>query len=388
MKNIKNNYISNEIRKKISQEHITIESIYIEKSNQIIMENYFKGNSNTLRLVASMITSLLSCSAIGILLETELLKSIDLKLSEIFKEEFSKYNISQLKDITVSNVLAKTTGIIWPGPGEYIADNINSISFLEKLEAGEKPGTQFKYKPDPQIVNWIVQKLTGMKFIEFIDKYLFQPLSITRYDIEPGPNGPQLFLSTKSIAKIGKLYLNMGKSNNSQILNREFITKATQKQTVGGFPEENPYGYFWWITRLNKHNFFYASGIGGQYLFVSYELNIIMVITSEVGRGKGAQKLLLRDYLELGKDNIGENEMAKGKIKLELNQKQEMVAKLKQFYLEERDEEIGDLAADIILDFFLDSIAPIIFNKGVDESRKFLLSKIEDLEIEMDGLLK
>ena len=48
-------------------------------------------------------------------------------------------------------------------------------------------------------------------------------------------------------------------------------------------------------------------------------------------------------------------------------------------FFKEREEEIGDLAAGLILDFILEKIAPEFYNQGVYDSHKYMGDAIEDL---------
>ncbi len=50
-------------------------------------------------------------------------------------------------------------------------------------------------------------------------------------------------------------------------------------------------------------------------------------------------------------------------------EKQRMMNDLQHYYEVERGEEIGYIAAEQILDFMLDNIAPTIYNKGVEDAR-------------------
>ncbi len=58
------------------------------------------------------------------------------------------------------------------------------------------------------------------------------------------------------------------------------------------------------------------------------------------------------------------------------------------FFEEERDEKIGIIAAESILDFFLQAIGMDLYNKGVEDSRNFMKSRFDDLELDMEALLK
>lgn len=40
---------------------------------------------------------------------------------------------------------------------------------------------------------------------------------------------------------------------------------------------------------------------------------------------------------------------------------------------------IGDLAANIVLDFFMDKLAPEFYNEGVNDAYRYMQDRIEDL---------
>ncbi len=57
------------------------------------------------------------------------------------------------------------------------------------------------------------------------------------------------------------------------------------------------------------------------------------------------------------------------------------------FFKQKRDEEIGMIAAEDVLDFFLQNIGTDIYNKGVEDSKNLLKRQFEDLEVDLDLLL-
>jgi uncharacterized protein (DUF2164 family) len=69
----------------------------------------------------------------------------------------------------------------------------------------------------------------------------------------------------------------------------------------------------------------------------------------------------------------------KNKFRLSKEKRDEMISAIKHYFLNERDEDLGDLAAGLILEFFLEKLAPEIYNQGVFDSYKFMGDKIEDL---------
>jgi uncharacterized protein (DUF2164 family) len=67
------------------------------------------------------------------------------------------------------------------------------------------------------------------------------------------------------------------------------------------------------------------------------------------------------------------------KIKVSKEKRDGMVSAIKSYFLTEREEELGDLAAGFILDFFIDKLAPEFYNQGVSDSYQFINEKAEDL---------
>jgi len=66
-------------------------------------------------------------------------------------------------------------------------------------------------------------------------------------------------------------------------------------------------------------------------------------------------------------------------LKVTKERRDEMVSLIKNYFLKERDEEIGDLAAGLILDFILEKLAPEFYNQGVYDSHQYIKDAAEDL---------
>lgn len=56
------------------------------------------------------------------------------------------------------------------------------------------------------------------------------------------------------------------------------------------------------------------------------------------------------------------------------------------FFKDERDEEIGMIAAGEVLDFFLERTALFIYSKGIEDSKILLQKRFEDISIDLDVL--
>lgn len=67
------------------------------------------------------------------------------------------------------------------------------------------------------------------------------------------------------------------------------------------------------------------------------------------------------------------------KIKVDKEKRKEMIRTLQVYFLKEREEELGDLAAGLLLDFIIDKLAFEFYNQGVYDSYKFMSERTEDL---------
>lgn len=69
----------------------------------------------------------------------------------------------------------------------------------------------------------------------------------------------------------------------------------------------------------------------------------------------------------------------KNKFNLTKEQREGMVSAIKTYFIEEREEKIGDLAANIMLNFIIEKLAPEFYNIGVYDSYKYMSDRVEDL---------
>ncbi len=55
-----------------------------------------------------------------------------------------------------------------------------------------------------------------------------------------------------------------------------------------------------------------------------------------------------------------------------------MIEDIQVFFREERDEDIGDLAAMLVLDFFTENMAIEAYNQGVRDTLRYMSERVED----------
>ncbi len=75
-------------------------------------------------------------------------------------------------------------------------------------------------------------------------------------------------------------------------------------------------------------------------------------------------------------------------IKLSEIQKKKLNEEIKAFYLDERGEEIGMIEQMQLLDLFVQKLAPIVYNKALDDAKKWYGQVLDNLESDFYALYK
>ena len=67
--------------------------------------------------------------------------------------------------------------------------------------------------------------------------------------------------------------------------------------------------------------------------------------------------------------------------------RQQAIDDLVYFFESERSEKIGLIAAEQLLDFFLENIGPDVYNRGLFDAKTAIAKRMEDLQFDMDDLM-
>lgn len=60
--------------------------------------------------------------------------------------------------------------------------------------------------------------------------------------------------------------------------------------------------------------------------------------------------------------------------------RRQSIASIKRYFLEELDQDVGELKAGLLLEFFLKEIAPSVYNGAVADAQTYLRDRLVDLE--------
>ena len=60
--------------------------------------------------------------------------------------------------------------------------------------------------------------------------------------------------------------------------------------------------------------------------------------------------------------------------------KKRLIASIKRYFDENMEDEIGDLKADLLLDYFLKEIGPTVYNRAIADAAAFFRERAADLD--------
>ncbi|TPW18849.1 MAG: hypothetical protein FD126_3273 [Elusimicrobia bacterium] len=66
-------------------------------------------------------------------------------------------------------------------------------------------------------------------------------------------------------------------------------------------------------------------------------------------------------------------------IKLQKDAEKHLIGSIKTFFSDELESDIGDLKAQLVLDFFLKEVSPTVYNQAVKDAQSYFQDKVSDL---------
>ncbi|MEI8199494.1 MAG: serine hydrolase [Eubacteriales bacterium] len=300
-----------EADKQIKDNYPNVYSLLVVRHGYLIYEKYYQGMSeNDANPVYSVTKSVMSALT-GIAKRDGIIDNIDQKLSEIFPEYFIENNDTKKKDITIKDVLTMTGGL------ESIDNDYYSyfmspdlLDYVLKKPITDTPGEKFVYNTGlTHFLSAIISNASGTSTKEYADENLFSKIGISVNYWETDNAGINIGgfginMMPRDMAKFGFLYLHNALWDGTQVIPEEWIKESTQKQIAANAATD--YGYLFWLqtvrdTAKDREYFTYrASGMGGQYIMVIPDLDMVAVVTanSDVSSKDGSDTLrIITDYV-------------------------------------------------------------------------------------------
>lgn len=284
----------------------SVQSILIEKNGDLIAERY-EGKLNRNRAVntKSASKSILSL-LVGIAIDKGYLEGVDQTIDEFFPDYFTQNPDSDKESISLKDLLTMRSGIESTSIrnyGRWVVSN-NWSEYALSRPMVDKPGGRMIYSTGTShLLSVILTRATGMSTLDFANRYLFEPMDIRigGWDRDPQGyymGGNNMAMRPPDMVKIGRMMMDAGLYEGVQIVSAEWIKESVEIYTRSNY---NPYdfGYMWWRRPVNGYEMIFAWGHGGQYIMMLPELDLVIVITSNLiqNEGRGYQREIFR-YME------------------------------------------------------------------------------------------
>lgn len=284
-------------RKIATKTYKDLTSIVVIKDGKLLIEEYFnEANRNTLHDTRSVGKSFAS-TLLGIAIKDGYIKNEAQTLKEFYDlKTFQNY--SESKDsITLQNLLTMSSPFDGsdvdqdsPGYEENMYPTNNWVDFTLNLPIDKTKVTDKRWDymtANVVVLGDIIHKSVPAGLEKYADKNLFQPLGIAKYKWQFTPQkvvntAGGLQLRSLDYAKFGALYKNQGVWNGKRILSPDWVEKSLSHQMP--ISKGEYYGYLFWNKTYKNagvdYEVYYASGNGGNKIFIFKDHPIVIVVTS------------------------------------------------------------------------------------------------------------
>jgi CubicO group peptidase (beta-lactamase class C family) len=284
---------------------VKIEGFILQQGNERIFE-YLKNKKiqekpSKVYSITKTIVSLLT----GILVDKGLIKDINIPISNYFPELLQSSEAWK-KEMTIFHLLTMTSGL----QVSNFQGSKNWVKHILEQPSLHQPGSTFQYNSgDSHLLSAIITKVTGMPTSKFAENTLFSPLGIHKYIWVSDPQGIDgggfsISLSLEDLMKIGHLLLNKGNYSSRQLISPQWLEQSTLPYKEVEASENGTYGYGYQIWTCqsssdNRIDYYYASGLYGQYIFVAPALQIVAVAKSQLPyEHQSIPRQLFESYLQ------------------------------------------------------------------------------------------
>jgi len=221
------------------------------------------------------------------------------------------------KKATIKDIISSRSGVFLP------AANGGDLQNLAPERGSVNPGEFWLYNNwDFNMAGYIFEKETGKNIYDDIQTQFAIPLQMQDWNRslqEKGENpvvteisAYHMWFSTRDMARLGLLMLNNGKWNDTQVIEKDWVSEMTTPKTsfeeidkIAPFYREGgalySYGYMWWLWEDPDNNMlkgaYSAQGAWGQNITVFPEMKTVLVIKTNdlYERRKGSHNRIIYD---------------------------------------------------------------------------------------------
>ena len=291
----------------IEETHLPIHNVIIMRHGEIVFENYWKPfHKDTLHRMYSVTKSFVSL-AMGFL-EQDGMIDLDAPISEYFPEESKYADTEYMKKQTIRQMLKMSTAKPFIDWFTARTDDRVRLYFQNDRTESRPAGTIFDYDSHGSFVmGSLIERITGKELLTYLREKFLDRIGFSKeaYMLKcPGGHSwsdSALVCKPSDLLKTAMFVMNGGVIDGEQVLNAEYIKKATGKQVETQLAEWKyadgfGYGYQFWRTLDNSY---FMNGMGSQYAVNIPDKDMIFVINGDTQGNASACDLIMSNFFNM-----------------------------------------------------------------------------------------
>jgi CubicO group peptidase (beta-lactamase class C family) len=289
------------------------QAFLVIQDDTILYEHYFNGTGRDSIVTSFSVAKSFASALIGKAIDEGYIHSVDDPITRYLPELAARDE--RFGRITIRDLLMMASGIHFGSGFLLVANDDARTYYLPDLRRGalqstwieRPPRERFEYNNyHPLLLGMILERVTGRHVTDYLQEKIWEPLGMEfggSWSLDSRKSGFEKMesgLNARAIdfAKFGRLFLNNGSWNGTQVLPASWVLESTRPDTTLDYhtyyPAEGPfargggyYKYFWWGLRDNEGYDFTGVGNFGQYIYVSPASHLIIVRNGEsLGSGR------------------------------------------------------------------------------------------------------
>lgn len=267
-------------------------ALIIIRNDSIIYEKYNKKYQENSIFNTFSVTKVFITTLVGIAIDEGMIKNVDQSITDFIPELLEEEGFSE---ITIRHLLDHTSGIKFSAASfNPFSDNAryyytkNLRKLVLKAELYKSPGVETHYSSvNVQLLAFILERATGSTLSSYLQEKIWQRIGM-QYEATWSLDNKRknsfekgfscLNCRAIDLAKLGRLYLNNGVTNNKHILPQSFINEATKRGTTDGSSLDFHYNF---SLGPKQYGSYFTRGLYGQLIYIYPKENIIIVRLGE-----------------------------------------------------------------------------------------------------------
>ena len=291
----------------LERDQLATHNVILARGKHIFFEKYWEPfHRDFLHRMYSVSKSFVGI-AIGFLEQDGLIR-LDDKISKYFPDKTAGQPDENMNNQTIRHMLMMSTA---KSPQDWFwarTDDRVGFFFENDTEFSRPSGILWEYDSSGSFVlGALVERLTGKMLMDYLREKLFCKIGVSKeaYCLKcPGGHSwsdSAVICRPMDLLLVARFVLNGGKWNGEQILNEEFVRKATTKQIDNNYQgicdfNTQGYGYQFWMTYQGS---FFFNGMGGQYAICVPDKDIIFIYNADNQGKEAARKDIFDNFFDL-----------------------------------------------------------------------------------------